>query len=121
MCANLVHPEYDNDIYTPAHNCCSGNIVSSLSKFTNSNEQIGGYFVFGDLSIKVSGLFRLKLSLFEITCDGAEYLSSVFTNPFMVYPIKSYPGPLEPTPLSKLFYSQGAKLRIPKDGSIDKW
>ncbi|CAO3623220.1 unnamed protein product [Cunninghamella blakesleeana] len=120
MCANLVHPEYDDDVFTPAHNCCSGNIASSLNKFVDNNDEVGGYFVFGDLSIKVTGLFRLKLSLFEITSDGAVYISSVFTNPFTVYPLKTYPGPLEPTSLSRLFYSQGAKLRIPKESTINK-
>ncbi|KAI8093082.1 velvet factor-domain-containing protein [Halteromyces radiatus] len=115
MCANLTHPENDNDIYTPNHNALSGQIVSSLYKLRNDQNQVGGYFLFGDISVKVSGIFRLKMSLFELTSQGAVYLSSLFSKPFTVYSAKEYPGILEPTALSRLFYSQGAKLRLPKD------
>jgi hypothetical protein len=38
MCANLVHPEDDNEIYTPTHNALSGQIVSSMYKLKDVND-----------------------------------------------------------------------------------
>ncbi|KAI8336702.1 velvet factor [Chlamydoabsidia padenii] len=115
MCANLAHPRDDNEVYTPSHNALSGQVVSSLYKLTNEQNEVNGYFVFGDLSVKVNGVFRLKMSLFEITSEGSIYKSSIFSDPFTAYSTRTYPGTLEPTPLSKLFYIQGARLRLPKD------
>lgn len=75
----------------------------------------GAFFIFGDLSVKVEGSFRLKLSLFEITTTGAVCLQSVFTDPFIVYPTKKFPGMLDSTFLSRSFSDQGARIRIRKE------
>ncbi|CAO3597960.1 unnamed protein product [Absidia cylindrospora] len=115
MCANLAHPQDDNEVYTPSHNALSGQVVSSLYKMKNEQKEDGGYFLFGDLSVKVNGVFRLKMSLFEVTGEGTVYKSSIFSEPFTAYSARSYPGALDPTLLSRLFYVQGARLRLPKD------
>ena len=87
MCANLAHPYNDDEIYTPNHNALCGQTVSSmyrLKDIDNMGTYIaslfrimhhmliiltidGGFFILGDLSVKVQGQFRLKLTLFEIT------------------------------------------------------
>ncbi|KAI9311058.1 velvet factor [Dichotomocladium elegans] len=115
MCANLAHPTNDNEIYTPSHNALCGQTVSSMYKFKDTDNHDGGFFILGDLSVKVQGEFRLKLSVFQITPEGAMYLDSIFTNTFKVYTPKQYPGALEATFLSRSFSDQGARIRIRKD------
>ncbi|KAK4518003.1 uncharacterized protein ATC70_001352 [Mucor velutinosus] len=115
MCANLAHPSDDNEIYTPTHNALSGQTVSSMYKLKDIDNHDGAFFIFGDLSVKVEGSFRLKLSLFEITTTGAVCLQSIFTGPFVVYPTKKFPGMLDSTFLSRSFSDQGARIRIRKE------
>jgi hypothetical protein len=88
MCANLVHPTDDNRVYTPHHPALLGQVSSTLHKLKDVNNQgkgdfrrsdltsvfmfnvqffaDGGFFVFGDLSIKAEGHFRFKFTLFKI-------------------------------------------------------
>ncbi|GAA5796598.1 hypothetical protein HPULCUR_001971 [Helicostylum pulchrum] len=115
MCANLAHPIDDDEIYTPTHNALSGQTVSSMYKLKDIDNHDGAFFIFGDLSVKVEGNFRLKLSLFEITSTGAVCLKHLFTSPFTVYPTKKFPGMLDSTFLSRSFSDQGARIRIRKE------
>jgi hypothetical protein len=43
-------------------------------------------------------------------------LATSFSDPFMVYSAKKFPGVIESTPLSKCFAGQGIKIPIRKDG-----
>ncbi|KAI9270779.1 velvet factor [Phascolomyces articulosus] len=115
VCANLAHPTNDDEIYTPNHNALSGQTVSSMYKLKDIDNNDGGFFVLGDLSVKVEGHFRLKLTLFEITLNGAVSLKSIFTDVFTVYSAKSFPGVLDSTFLSRSFSDQGARIRIRKE------
>ncbi|KAI7896430.1 velvet factor [Mucor mucedo] len=115
MCANLAHPIDDDEIYTPTHNALSGQTVSSMYKLKDIDNHDGAFFIFGDLSVKVEGNFRLKLSLFEITSTGAVCLQHLFTGPFTVYATKKFPGMLDSTFLSRSFSDQGARIRIRKE------
>ncbi|KAG1396601.1 hypothetical protein G6F60_009525 [Rhizopus arrhizus] len=112
---NLCHPTEDDEIYTPTHNALSGQTVSSMFKLNDIDNQVNTFFIFGDLSVKVEGSYRLKLSLFQITDSGAVCLSSIYTLPFTVYSTKNFPGPLDSTFLSKTFSDQGARIKIRKD------
>ncbi|KAG0172673.1 hypothetical protein DFQ30_009900 [Apophysomyces sp. BC1015] len=71
MCANLAHPSNDDEVYTPNHNALSGQTVSSMYKLKDIDNYDGAFFIFGDLSVKVEGHFRLKFTLFEITTPGS--------------------------------------------------
>ena len=84
MCTNLYNAAHD----TPSPNqALAGTLVSSLHRlkdidnsglsslvpplsfpFPNSEQILpdGGFFVFGDLSVKIEGHFRLRFSLFEM-------------------------------------------------------
>ncbi|KAG1448159.1 hypothetical protein G6F46_011304 [Rhizopus delemar] len=112
---NLCHPTDDEEIYTPTHNALSGQTVSSMYRLSDIDDQSNAFFIFGDLSVKIEGKYRLKFSLFQITETGAVCLSSVFSHPFTVYPIKNFPGTLDSTFLSKSFSDQGARIKIRKD------
>lgn len=78
----------------------------------------GGFFVFGDVSVKLEGQFRLKFSMFEISKFGATNLKSIYSNVFQVYPSKSFTGMLESTFLSRSFSDQGVRIRIRKEHRV---
>lgn len=44
----------------------------------------GGFFVFGDVSVKIEGEYRLRFSLFEMVRERHEvmYIKSVISEPF---------------------------------------
>ncbi|KAL0088591.1 velvet factor [Phycomyces blakesleeanus] len=115
MCANLAHWSDDNEIYTPNHNALSGQAVSSLYKLKDIDNNDGGFFIFGDLSVKVEGRFRLKFTLFEITASGANASVAMFSEIFTVYSARSFSGMLDSTFLSRTFSDQGARIRIRKE------
>ncbi|KAG0173976.1 hypothetical protein DFQ30_006455 [Apophysomyces sp. BC1015] len=67
MNVHLIHPSTEDEIFLPSYNVLSGQTVSSMYKLKDIDNHDGGFFVFGDLSVKVEGQYRLKFSLFEIT------------------------------------------------------
>ncbi|KAJ5224027.1 Velvet factor [Penicillium chermesinum] len=89
-----------------------GFVLHRLKDVDNTD---GGFFVFGDLSVKIDGEFRLKFTLFEMRRDMVVYLKTILSERFTVYPPKSFPGMMESTFLSRSFADQGVKLRIRKE------
>ncbi|KAG2181264.1 hypothetical protein INT43_008847, partial [Umbelopsis isabellina] len=118
MCANLMHPTDDNRVYTPHHPALLGQVSSTLHKLKDVNNQDGGFFVFGDLSIKAEGQFRFKFTLFKINGIQVQNIISIMSAPFLSYTAKAYPGPMEPTFLTRSFYEQGARVRVRKENSL---
>lgn len=138
MCVSLVHPTTHEEIINSNHNTLSGQSSSSMYKLkdinNHGNDQLslifiyikfniemiidGGFFVFGDVSVKLEGQFRLKFSMFEISKLGATNLKSIYSNTFQVYPSKSFPGMLESTFLSRSFSDQGVRIRIRKEHRV---
>ncbi|PGH07262.1 hypothetical protein AJ80_08022 [Polytolypa hystricis UAMH7299] len=115
MCCTLYHETEDEPApYAPA-TALAGTLVSSLHRLKDVDNQDGGFFVFGDLSVKVEGTFRLKFNLFEMRKTEVIHLKSVLSQPFKVHPPKSFPGMSESTFLSRSFADQGVKLRIRKE------
>ncbi|GAB5585359.1 hypothetical protein Unana1_00259 [Umbelopsis nana] len=105
-----------------------GSLVASAAKLFNTEDQLGIYFVFQDLSIRTEGTFRLGFSLIDV---GSPYLQGVneapskvlaqtFSEPFTVFSAKKFPGMIESTPLSRAFARQGVKIPIRKDVSKGK-
>lgn len=84
MSAILWHEKNDE----PLENGGSliGSISSSLHRLKDMDSQgqsrDGGFFVFGDLSCKVEGKYRLKLVLYETFQGQAVGLASAITQPF---------------------------------------
>ncbi|KAK9373162.1 velvet factor-domain-containing protein [Lipomyces chichibuensis] len=116
MCANLYDPVVDTPITRPPSETLAGTLVSSLHRVRDGKDREGGYFVFGDLSIKLEGKFRLQFNLFEML-DGAqvEFITSTISDVFTVYSSRQYPGVLESTTLSRQFSDQGVRLRLRKE------
>lgn len=85
LVANLVDADNNDELLLPAHDYLSGTTVSSLHRLRDIDNQgkactksifllttfslrsiDGGFYVFGDLSVKKNGVFKLQFSLFEI-------------------------------------------------------
>ncbi|KAJ2061397.1 hypothetical protein GGI17_003078 [Coemansia sp. S146] len=95
-----------------------GDYSASSSIVENVVGERGCYFVFPNLSIRLEGRYRLRFSLIKLpsmTDDNAMFpvfVTSVFTDPFDVYSIKTFPGMIESTALSRTLAMQGLKIPI---------
>jgi hypothetical protein len=83
-----------------------GSLVSPCYHVLDSTGKRGMFFVFSDLSVRVTGTFRLKFTLFDlrryyhvmlISRTNSEWIrndakSSILSNPFIVYHPKAFPG-----------------------------
>ncbi|EER39764.1 conserved hypothetical protein [Histoplasma capsulatum H143] len=123
MCCTLYNATEDTPATTAQSTALAGTLVSSLHRLKDTDNMEGGFFVFGDLSVKIEGEFRLKFNLFEMRevkrCGGSRdevvYIKSILSKPFTVLPPKNFPGMTESTWLSRSFADQGVKLRIRKE------
>ncbi|KAI8089255.1 velvet factor-domain-containing protein [Halteromyces radiatus] len=116
LVANLVDVAHGkNELLLPAQDYLSGTTVSSLYRLRDIDNKDGGFYVFGDLSVKQSGEFKLQFSLFEIVDQVVQNRQTLLSSPFKVYLPKHFPGPLEATFLSRTFSDQGVKMRIRKE------
>lgn len=61
-----------------------------LVEMLNFRPADGGFFVFGDVSVKIEGEYRLRFSLFEMVRERHEvmYIKSVISEPFTGEPPK---------------------------------
>lgn len=92
-----------------------GTVVSSLHRLKDTDNQDGAFFVFGDLSVKLEGQFRLQFSLYEMRGAMCYFIKSIVSEPFTVYPGKNWPGMSESTFLTRSFSDQGVRLRLRKE------
>ncbi|KAJ5489715.1 Spore development regulator vosA [Penicillium diatomitis] len=115
MCCSLYDATEDRPVPVAPSTALAGTLVSSLHRLKDVDNSDGGFFVFGDLSVKIEGEFRLKFTLFEMRKDVVTYLKTVISDRFKVSPPKNFPGMMESTFLSRSFADQGVKLRIRKE------
>ncbi|KAF2763970.1 hypothetical protein EJ03DRAFT_356180 [Teratosphaeria nubilosa] len=93
-----------------------GTSSSSLHKLKDINNHDGGFFIFGDLSIKRTGVHRLRFNLFDSNAvEGAHFITSIDSEPFEVVTSKDFRGLQESTHLSRTFSDQGVRLRLRKE------
>ncbi|RPB02533.1 hypothetical protein L873DRAFT_1826598 [Choiromyces venosus 120613-1] len=115
MCTNLYSSMHDSPSPIPPHQALAGTLVSSLHRLKDIDNSDGGFFVFGDLSVKIEGEFRLRFSLFEMLKNEVVHIKSITSESFTVYAAKNFPGMSESTFLSRSFGDQGVRLRIRKE------
>ncbi|KAL4932747.1 protein vosA [Aspergillus undulatus] len=115
MCCSLYDAQEDAPAPISPSTALTGTLVSSLHRLKDVDNTDGGFFVWGDLSIKIEGDFRLKFTLFEMRKNEVAFLKSILSDRFTVSPPKSFPGMAESTFLSRSFADQGVKLRIRKE------
>ncbi|CRK32732.1 hypothetical protein BN1723_014669 [Verticillium longisporum] len=106
----------DHNIETPVPgNKLVGTVVSSLHRLKDKDNQDVAYFVFGDVSVKVEGRFRLVFTLFDMGGQDCTQLASIKSQPFNIFPNKLFPGLNESTYLTRAINDQGVRVRIRKD------
>ncbi|KAF9304216.1 hypothetical protein BGZ74_002107 [Mortierella antarctica] len=119
MCCNLVPAsEPEGGIVAPAHRALAGTVVSSLNRLKDVDNSDGGFFVFGDMSVRMEGHFILRFTLFELVEGQVVHIMSVLSNPMTVHSSKTFPGMSESTFLSRSFSDQGVRIRIRKDHHV---
>lgn len=114
MSCSLIKGD-DSSSKAPLASHLIGTAVSSLHRLKDTDNQDGGFFVFGDLSCKVEGKFRLLFTLYQMQRMECLHITSIVSQPFQVYPTKSFPGLAESTFLTRSFSDQGVRLRLRKD------
>ncbi|KAL9609143.1 MAG: hypothetical protein Q9167_006071 [Letrouitia subvulpina] len=132
MCCNLCDTDGDQPNQLNSQSALAGTLVSSLHRLKDVDNSDAGFFVFGDLSVKVEGEYRLRFSLFEMLKTEVVYIKSITSNvftgktahvgapenhidEFLVFGPKAFPGMTESTFLSRSFGDQGVRLRIRKE------
>ncbi|RAL60205.1 hypothetical protein DID88_000826 [Monilinia fructigena] len=94
----------------------AGTTVSSSHRLKDpETDDWGAYFVFGDLSAKIEGIFILRFDLYEQRDNDVVWLGSTASDQFTVYSSKTFPGMMESTLMTKKFQEQGLKLRVRKE------
>lgn len=122
MFAQIIDVKEPNAPLSPAKSL-TGNSASSLHRLNDENGQDGGFFIFGDLAVKIEGIFILRFSLFERRDNEITYIFGIDSGPFNTVQGKEYSeyaNVLEVSALNRAFWNQGVRLRVrsvPKKGT----
>ncbi|KAJ3013468.1 hypothetical protein HKX48_005738 [Thoreauomyces humboldtii] len=93
-----------------------GSLVSPCHVLTDVDGTKTMFFTFPDLSIRTSGQYMLKFSLYDISRDASHAVASAISDVISVYPPKSFPGmTAESSQLAKCLARQGIRLHIRSD------
>lgn len=117
MCVTLFKADAEEPVDKSPQRHLAGSLVSSLHRLKDVDNKDGGFFVFGDMSVKKQGTFRLHFSLFELVKGppAAVMVKSITSQPFSVLAGKDFDGLAESTYLSRAFSDQGVRLRLRKE------
>jgi hypothetical protein len=84
MCATLLPEDNTGDnkfqLDTTLRSA-TGCMVSSLNQLKNLNNENGAFFVFPDISVRVEGKYRFRMTLFEIARYVELVNSTLFSTP----------------------------------------
>ncbi|TBU33125.1 velvet factor-domain-containing protein [Dichomitus squalens] len=102
-----------------------GPLASNACRLLDEHRKPGIFFLFQDLSIRTEGTFRLRLRLMNVGAppapepralsvhtDVSPVLAQTFTEPFVVFSAKRFPGVPDTTALSIALGNQGQKLPL---------
>ncbi|KAH7930656.1 hypothetical protein BV22DRAFT_1054359 [Leucogyrophana mollusca] len=102
-----------------------GPLSSNACRLNDEHRKPGIFFLFQDLSVRTEGQFRLRLRLMNVGAppapesgalrvhtESSPVLAQTFTEPFVVYSAKRFPGVPDTTALSIAFGNQGQKLPL---------
>lgn len=119
-----------------------GASVASANILKDEHDQLGIFFVLQDLSVRTEGTYRIKLMFADLASPTStaspspssssgpqgqgqgqgqmrlgisEALAETYTEPFVVYTPRRFPGVIEPTILSRKFAAQGVKIPVRVD------
>ncbi|KAJ2700794.1 hypothetical protein H4R19_005450 [Coemansia spiralis] len=96
-----------------------GDYTASSSIVEDEHSVRGCFFVFSNLSIRLEGRYCLRFMLVKLPSMRDIYesmmpkpLATIYSDAFDVYSIKTFPGMIESTPLSRALAQQGLKIPI---------
>ncbi|KAF8559175.1 hypothetical protein OG21DRAFT_1503634 [Imleria badia] len=102
-----------------------GPLSCNACRLLDEHQIPGIFFLFQDLSVRTEGTFRLRLRLMNVGDSStpetgalrvhthtSPVLAQTFTDPFVVFSAKRFPGVPETTALSIAFGNQGQKLPL---------
>ncbi|KAF9464858.1 velvet factor [Collybia nuda] len=102
-----------------------GPLSANACRLLDEHRKPGIFFLFQDLSVRTEGTFRLRLRLMNVGAppapesgairvhnDVSPVLAQTFTEPFVVFSAKRFPGVPDTTALSIAFGNQGQKLPL---------
>lgn len=117
LSASLYKADRDEPVEHTPNESMAGTLVSSLHRLKDVDNKDGGFFVFGDISIRIQGSFRLCFTMYEFHPSQAEFqfLGSQLSEKFDVVLPKDFKGLEESTYLSRAFSDQGVRLRLRKE------
>lgn len=120
--ATLFKAEKDEPVDAGVEKALLGTLVSSIQRLKDVNNKDGGFFVFGDISVKLHGSFRLRFTLFNFQPETNEVhcLATTTSAKFKVVLAKEFRGMDESTYLSRAFADQGVRLRLRKEARAVK-
>lgn len=115
MVASLYKADRDEPF--PGNESLTGTLSSSLHRLKDNGNIDVGFFVFGDISVKMLGTFRLHFRLCEFNMDRLEvqHLASITSDKFTVMAPKDFKGMEESSLLSRNIADQGVRLRLRKE------
>ncbi|KAI9304673.1 velvet factor, partial [Cunninghamella echinulata] len=92
----------------------TGTLTSSPSILRDLDNELGIYFAFPDVSVRVAQTYCLKFDLLLISdpSNSAEIVTHVYSDPFTVYSVKDFPGMNESSSLAKCLSKQGLKVSV---------
>ncbi|GHJ86791.1 hypothetical protein NliqN6_3193 [Naganishia liquefaciens] len=95
----------------------TGEATHTPEKLQDLDGKDGAFCVFGRLSIRMPGQFRLRFTLYEATQLGIQEVAHVYSEPFEVFSPKLFTGMRQSTTLTRHFASQGLKIKLRQDGT----
>jgi hypothetical protein len=115
--ASLWKADRDEPVEHTPNDSLAGTLVSSLHRLKDIDNKDGGFFVFGDISVRIQGSFRLYFTMYEFQPSQGEFqfLGSQTSEKFDVVLPKDFKGLEESTYLSRAFSDQGVRLRLRKE------
>lgn len=107
----------DRDEPLQGSDSLTGTLSSSLHRLKDLDNTDMGLFVFGDVSVKMLGTYRLHFRLYEFSPDtfNSQFLTSVTSKKFSVLAPKDFRGMDQSSHLSRLIADQGVRLRLRKE------
>jgi hypothetical protein len=115
--ASLFKADRDEAVEHTPNESLAGTLVSSLHRLKDVDNKDGGFFVFGDISVRIQGSFRLRFTMYEFQPEKGEFqfLNTATSDKFDVVLPKDFKGLEESTYLSRAFSDQGVRLRLRKE------
>ncbi|KAK0540237.1 hypothetical protein OC835_000768 [Tilletia horrida] len=98
-----------------------GSAVASANVLKDLDDRVCIFFVLQDISVRTEGVYRIKLMFADLGLNGtvnrgiSEALAETYTDAFVVYSPRKFPGMHDPTELSRKLVAQGVKIPVRSD------